>query len=260
MTRVSWFRLILGLVLGLILGLYYAWFASPRQIHQSTPQDLSPDFQNEYRTLVASAFASTGNLTIARTRLDLLDDFNPASVLSDLAQSHLATGRADEEVRAVAQLASALEHSLSATDSTLTFTPEASSSDPSPSPSPIGATAQPTATNTPMPAFRLVSIEKVCDPNLTSSLIQVIVEDVAGEGVPGVGVVIIWDQGEDRFLTGMKPEFGLGYGDFTMQEGVTYALQIASTFESVTNLKAQDCTLSEGGIYPGSMLLRFEQP
>ena len=257
MTRVSWFRLILGLVLGLILGLYYAWFASPRQIHQSTPQDLSPDFQNEYRTLVASAFASTGNLTIARTRLDLLDDFNPASVLNDLAQSHLATGRADEEVRAVAQLASALGEGLSTTDPTLTSSPEASSSDPSPSP--IGATAQPTATNTPMPAFRLVSIEKVCDPNLISSLIQVIVEDVAGEGVPGVGVVIIWDQGEDRFLTGMKPEFGLGYGDFTMQEGVTYALQIASTFESVSNLKAQDCTLSEGGIYPGSVLLRFKQ-
>jgi hypothetical protein len=111
-----------------------------------------------------------------------------------------------------------------------------------------------------MPAFRLGSIEKVCDPNLTSPLIQVIVEDVEGEGVPGVDVVIIWDQGEDHFLTGMKPEFGLGYGDFTMQEGVTYALQIASTFESVSSLKAEDCAMSEGGIYPGSVLLRFEQP
>ena len=109
MTRVTWFRLILGLVLGLIFGLYYAWFISPRQIHQSSPLDLSPRYQDEYRTLVASAYSSTGNFMQAVSRLELLKDAQSALSLDDLAQRHLASGRADKEVRALAQLASAIE-------------------------------------------------------------------------------------------------------------------------------------------------------
>jgi hypothetical protein len=260
MTRVAWFRLILGLVLGLIFGLYYAWFVSPRQIHQSSPQDLSPNFQDEYRTLVASSFASTGNISHALSRLELLSDPQSAASLNDLAQSHLAAGRADKEVRALAQLASAIEPGASSGNLTQTSTPEATAEIPSPTPPPPASTLPPTASPSPMPAYRLLSTEKVCDLNLVSALIQVVVLDSRGEGVPGVEVLIIWDQGEDHFFTGMKPELGLGYGDFTMDVDVTYTLQLANALEGVTNIHSEECAMVEGGIFSGSVLLRFEEP
>jgi hypothetical protein len=108
--------------------------------------------------------------------------------------------------------------------------------------------------------YQLQSMEKVCDLNLVSSLIQVVVLDARGEGVPGVQVLIIWDQGEDHFYTGMKPELGLGYGDFTMEDDVTYTLQLADALEAVTNIHSEECVMAEGGIFPGSVLLRFEEP
>ncbi len=260
MTRVAWFRLVLGLVLGLIFGLYYAWFVSPRKIRQSTPQDLSLAFQNEFRTLVASAYSSTGDLSQALSRLELIEDPQPALSLENLAQSHLSSGRAEEEVRAVAQLASILVQGVDPDALSRTVTPEVIPIIPGPSPSPPGTTQRPTATHTPMPAYRLQSLQKVCDRNMLSPQIQVLVLNADGEGVPGVEVLIIWDEGEDHFYTGMKPELGLGYGDFTMEVDITYTLHLASAFQSVTPLRSEECAIAEGGVYPGSILLRFEEP
>ena len=96
--------------------------------------------------------------------------------------------------------------------------------------------------------------------NGESPLIQVEVYDARGEGVPGVEISILWDQGEDHFFTGMKPELGLGYGDFSMDIGVTYTLQLVDAVESVTDIRSEECEMEEGGIFPGSVLLRFDEP
>jgi hypothetical protein len=259
MSRLFWFRLLLGLVLGLIFGLYYAWFVSPRQIHQSRPQDLSSDYQDEYRTLVASAYASTGDFSRSLTRLDLLSDPVTSAALDTLAQTHLAAGRSDEEVRALAQLASAIESGIDSDGPTQTPAPSATALIPITTSLPA-ATLPPTATPTPLPAFELQSLDVVCDPNLESPLIQVEVYNARGGGVPGVEISILWDQGEDHLFTGMKPELGLGYGDFSMDIGVTYTLQLVDAIESVTDIRSEECAMEEGGIFPSSVLLRFEEP
>lgn len=259
MSRLFWFRLALGLVLGLIFGLYYAWFISPRLIPQSRPQDLSADYQDEFRSLVASAYASTGDFSLALTRLDLLSDPVTSSSLDSLAQELLASGRSNVEVRALAQLASAIEtggdrdQPSGSPTPTVTPLPPTSTSVPA-------VTAPPSVTPTPLPNFRMQLFEVICDPNLTTPLIQVEVVDGQGTGVPGVEVIILWDQGEDHFFTGMKPELGLGYGDFEMEVGVTYSLQLADSLELVTDLRAEECVMEEGGIFPASVLLRFEEP
>lgn len=258
MTRVDWFRLILGIFLGLIFGLYYAWFISPRQIHQSSPKDLSPEFQNEYLTLIASSFASTGNLADTVSRLELLENTYTAESLEELAQQLLATGRAEAEVRALAQLASVIGNERTSVTIPATQppneTPGTSLSTPSPTPSP-----SPSPTQLPPPAFRLQSIEKICEINLNNPLIQVIVEDKDGLGVAGIEILIIWDSGEDHFFTGMKPELGLGYGDFRMELATTYTLQLAGALETTSNIQSEECAMEEGGVFPSSVLLRFEE-
>jgi hypothetical protein len=84
--------------------------------------------------------------------------------------------------------------------------------------------------------------------------------DAAGQGVPGVEVLVVWDTGEDRFYTGLKPELGSGYGDFAMTEGVQYTVRLAEAGALVTGLQAQNCTGESGESYPGSWALDFVQP
>ncbi|MBI1865988.1 MAG: HD-GYP domain-containing protein, partial [Nitrospirae bacterium] len=45
-----------------------------------------------------------------------------------------------------------------------------------------------------------------------------------------IEIVVVWDAGEDHFFTGLKPELGQGYADFTMTEGVSYTLRLAEPF------------------------------
>jgi hypothetical protein len=100
----------------------------------------------------------------------------------------------------------------------------------------------------------------VCDPLLAEPLIQVHVSDAAGGPVSGAEVLVIWDEGQDRFFTGLKPELGLGYADFSMTEGVTYSLQLSATGEPITGLSTFACSDEQAEDYLGSWLLQFEQP
>ena len=71
---------------------------------------------------------------------------------------------------------------------------------------------------------------------------------------------MIWDEGQDRFFTGLKPELGLGYADFSVTEGVTYSLQLSAADEPVAGLATFECSNEQGETYLGSWLLQFEQP
>jgi hypothetical protein len=121
----------------------------------------------------------------------------------------------------------------------------------------------PTRTPTPLPlgAFEFVGRQLVCDPQLGEPLIQVVTEGADGEQVPGVEVVITWDAGFDHFFTGLKPEVGAGYGDFTMAGGIEYSVHLAeSPSATVDGLVAQTCSEPGGDAYLGSWLLIYKQP
>lgn len=117
-----------------------------------------------------------------------------------------------------------------------------------------------TPTATPDAPFVLQDSTFVCDPNLNQPLIQVVTEDAAGGQVPGVEIVVNWEGGEDHFFTGLKPEFGLGYADFTMDPEEVYTLRLADGGQPVPDLIAAECEAEDGSRYWGSWYLLFSQP
>jgi len=250
-----WVFLILGFGIGLVGGLYYAWLVSPVEYVETAPDSLRADFRGDYLGLIASAYASGGDLVRARTRLALFPDLDPATELAALAQQRLAAGLADTEANALSQLASALSRGPTRTP-VPTGQSAAVSATPSNTPRP-SPTRRPTAT--PGAAFVLTSREQVCEQQLSKPLIQVVVLDAAQGPVPGREVNIVWDTGQDHFFTGLKPELGLGYGDFEMTEGVSYTLQLADSQQPVTNLAVHECVGEGNEPYLGSWLLQFEQ-
>lgn len=291
---------LLALAVGLALGLVYTWVISPVQYVDTAPNSLRADYQAAYVQLAARAYAVDGDLGRARTRLALVGMKDPAQGVAaqaeranasgDAAGGHaldvlaVALGGGPAAVNGATPAASAGVGSPAVLD---TATPSASpSAAPSDTPSTTPtATSSATPTVTPLPtdtvvpsitprllptrtptptplaAFVFVGQQQVCDPNLGQPLIQVVTEDASGDQIPGVEVVVTWDNGFDHFFTGLKPELGAGYGDFTMTSGGVYSVHLAeSPALSIDGLTDETCSGPGTAQYAGSILLIFKQP
>jgi len=97
-------------MIGVIIGLIYAWIVNPIKYQDIDPASLDTPSKDAYRITVAQTYAITGNLSHASQRLALLNDESPVYALGQQAQRELGAGN-DEEARALALLASALEMS-----------------------------------------------------------------------------------------------------------------------------------------------------
>jgi hypothetical protein len=113
--------------------------------------------------------------------------------------------------------------------------------------------AQPTA----VPIYRLLGQERVCDETAPAPRIEVVVVDAFLEQLPGVEVIVQWNEGEDHFFTGFKPELGMGYGDFQMSPEVSYSVFLVEGSPTVSGLRIEVCEAGEGGL-PGGWRLSFQ--
>lgn len=260
MRNVGWITVLVGLVLGMAAGVTYAWKIDPVAYVDTAPGSLRADFRAQYLVLIASAYAGRPDLPRARARLALLPDPNPADTLAAMAQQLLAAGQTASEARAMARLAQDLRGGAApppASPVRPTAGVAAATSTPSRAPAPT-ATRPPSAT--PGAPFVLASQELLCVPGAPLPLIQVRVFDASGNPVPGQEFLVLWDQGQGHFFTGLKPELGLGYGDFAMEPEVSYTLQMVSSGEVVVGLRPQTCPSPDGEPFWGSWLLTFVQP
>jgi len=290
--RGSWY-LLTGAVLGVALGLIYSWVINPVEYVDAPPYALRADFKDEYRALVAASYLYSNDLLRAEDRLAQLKDDETAQTVAMQAQRALAEGHPEGEVRALGILAMALSDSMlplassvASTQKTInTPTTSASTSTPiiqQPTASPdisqqatpaqksttpalqLTDTAEPASTATSIPtqeaAYLLKETKLLCNLDQTEPMIQVEVQDTAGEPVPSIELVVTWDVGEDRFYTGLKPELSLGYADFLMTPGVVYSLRLADGGQTVKDLTAAECLSDDGSRYWGSWMLTFIQP
>lgn len=276
--------LLLALLAGLGLGLAYSWLIAPAQFTEANPSMLRADFKDQYRMVIAAAYASSGDLERARARLDLLGDPDPLQALSAQAQQMLAAGQSSEDVQLVAQLASDMERgavsappsstpteivvSVPATQIPAISVSGTSSTDETLAPSEIFETPLPFLTSTPRPTltpsprpgrpFALVGQDSVCDVSLAEGLLQIMLLDSRRRQVAGVEIVVTWNGGEDSFFSGFKPEIGNGYADFQMQEGIVYSVRVVQGGTTVPNITIPKCTDENGQPYLGSVLLTFQ--
>ena len=105
--RGGWYLLI-GLILGLLIGLAYSLLVNPVIYTHSTPATLQEVDKDNYRSLIAQAYAATSDLERAQLRLALLEDENPVYALGTQAQRCVAEGNMPD-AQALALLASALQ-------------------------------------------------------------------------------------------------------------------------------------------------------
>lgn len=114
---------------------------------------------------------------------------------------------------------------------------------PAPAPLPVlslTATVGPTVTAAPLRLFVLAGLGSFCDAE-RPGLLEVFVQERDGRGIPAMELRVHWDNGEDRFFSGLKPERGLAYADFAMQEGQLYRIDMPGRAESSQEFATDDC-------------------
>jgi hypothetical protein len=274
--HLTWLWFPVGILLGLALGLGYAWVIRPADFRGGEPAALQPVYRGEYILLIATAYQATGDLDRARSRLALFPELD-AGALSSLAQQVVAGNGSEEAARGLARLSVALaEPTASPAVPTVQVAAATATRSPAPTGNPTlaltlpalpTATSKPTvfSTPTPLPGYALVSREQICNAKIVRPLIQVLVRTSDGKGVPGVEILIQWDGGGARFVTGMKPELSAGYADYEIEPGKTYQITLGDGRTVVTNLAAPTCpaaTAASGGTpgasFAGSWRLVFE--
>lgn len=261
------FAALFGLIVGLGLGLLYAYVIDPVEVKDTTLASLRVEYKAEMTQLIADAYAADGDLKRARARLAALAQGDPAQSVTALAQQLAAAGADPSRVRALANLALALGAPPARLPSFGGPTmPPSSTPTPTLEPSP---TAIPTATPIPLPTrppsptppglFQLTTTETFC---LTEPqpLLQVVAQDSVGNGVPGVEVIVEWAGGQDRFFTGLKPELGLGYGDFALEPNLDYTVRLTSDPAAEYPVRSEPCTDPNGRQTATTIRLIFQQP
>jgi hypothetical protein len=287
MRRFPW-DILFTLLLGLGLGLAYSWLISPLRVVDADPVALRADFKDQYRAAIAASFAANGNLPRAEARLVLLGDTNVVEALNSQAQRMIASGEFTQADQ-LAALAVAIENGgilISAPITAVTDPTEAgdptSTLPPSPAEIPFQFTETPPfietsapetqpvivnptprPTRTPIPTvaapFLLIAQDAVCDSTLPDGLLQIFVFNSKRRQVTGVRIIISWENGEDSFFTGLKPEIGNGYADFIMTPNISYTVRLAIGSDIASGLVAPTCQATSGESFLGGFKLTFQQ-
>lgn len=268
---VSWTGLVLGLLMGMVVGLVYTWTVNPLQLEDIHPHQLEPSARASYIAAIALSFAYNPNLEQATDRLLAAvpggrDPFQEmADVACTLAQSGYVSSSSGIKAVSAMKTFYQLQGRTGCADDLLLVanapTPVVTVVLPTPTPMPpptktptIAPTSLPT--NTPLPIFVptappletyiLINVITFCDVT-RSGIIEAFVQDFNGAGIPGQPVRVRWENGEDVFYTGLKPERSPGYADFTMEANVAYTIDMPQRSEpSNRELVAAACTTENG--------------
>lgn len=277
--------LLTGLIIGVLVGVLLSMML-PVQYTDTDPSLLQNADKDLYRSLIASAYLVEVDNNRAQARLELLGDVNPQDALVAQAQQLLASGGSEEESRALALLAAAINEgvvqitALPNINDLPVSPPLETNTVNTPVVEPTGnstkepaadvtrtpvVTVTPRPTVTPLPTegspYELVEQSEVCDAGLSTPLIQVYVFDLEDNPVAGVRIEIsITDRGMEVFYTGLYPEISPGYADYQMVEGMIYNLRVGTAGQLVQNLSIPRCETDDGKSFPGSIKLIFKNP
>lgn len=252
--------ILLGVIIGVALGVFYGWVISPVSYTDTVPSALRADYKDQYLILIAASYTVDGDLNRAQARLAELGLADPAGAVTALAQRLAAEGK---DTSAPSALAAALGVGVAP----VTLVPTATTA-PSETPTlPPTVTPFPSSTSfptlvptaTPVYDYVLISQETYCNDVERLPLIIVDVVDENSQPVAGVRVSVAWAEGEDGFVTGLKPEISPGYGDFLMEAGVAYSVQIGNRTPPVAGIVAPTCQVEADEPYLGAVRLVFQR-
>lgn len=266
-----------GALLGLALGLLYTWKIEPVQYYDTYPPLMQIEYRADWIRMTALACGQEGSLERARVRLRNLPPEEVRREVGAALDAAVAGGRPLPVLQRMAMLAQtygvdspAVQIYLASGEEVAFSTPLPPQPSPTPSPTslpPTPVTPPPLMLPTPTPLPPPYLVEETLssclpEPRIAVSITQEVTVTVQGseqlerQGLPGVEVWLLWADGADRAVTGLRPAQGLGYADFAIEPGETYNLYLDSpTGAPIATLLVQPCTGGEGHVWSSWLLI-----
>lgn len=107
-----WLYFLLAAAVGLGAGLYYGWVVSPVEFYDTSPDTLRIDYKVDYILMTAEAFSRDGDVLLARRRMAMLGDENPAEAVQRGIELAVHWGYALEDLALLRDLGEALLQTL----------------------------------------------------------------------------------------------------------------------------------------------------
>ncbi len=272
--RFSWVGFVVGLVGGLAIGLFYTWMVNPVVEYNTAPWQLNEDASDAYMALVGLVYGYEENLARAEERLAPFNFERPGLAAARQACEFFRRAESLEQTAGLVALAHAYGEITCADEvlgATLTPAGPVTIVVPTETPTPsLTPSITPTATLTPTvdltnmtptikpsptPAgpFEVVGITSFCNPRFSGAL-EVNVQESGGSGIPGVEVLVTWEDGEDRFFTGLQPGENAGFANYTMEADRTYRVELPGKSNLSQEMLARPCT-PRGGLADGEVVI-----
>ncbi|MDA1329529.1 MAG: hypothetical protein O3B43_00455 [Chloroflexi bacterium] len=196
--------LLTGLTLGIIVGLFLSWVAFPARPDGIAPAGLTTELREQYRVMVALAFASSGDLGRAQARLTQLGGGDSARQLNSQAQLALLDQDSQREARALDQLAQALKGEEQ-----------------------IGEFVD--LSNAPIllaeAVYSITEQQLLCDAGDGPKL-KLFFLDADGLQEAGLELRLLYEGSPQESYTGLHPELGPGHAEFDLTEDQEYELNV----------------------------------
>ncbi|MBI5302608.1 MAG: hypothetical protein HY868_10760 [Chloroflexi bacterium] len=211
-------------VLGMAIGLAIAWLGVPVPFWNTSPASLRQSIKNDYVRMISASYELSGDLPLARRRLEQLELSDPARTFLDLiAQEKQSLGNS--------AIQDSLIHLGQALGYRLPYTAQRPAPGARTSSDPIALPTQAIAT------FVLKEHTKLtCTEEPDAAFLRLIVRDQTGRDLPNMAIAVRSANGEEIVYTGLKPERGLGYADVQVEPG-KYAVTILNApSEAATDL------------------------
>jgi hypothetical protein len=269
-SPIAFWALIIGLILGISGGLAYAWLINPVQETNTRPDQLQREDKSYYVVAIMLAFNYDSDLNLAVERLLAMNlGTDPIGEVAEMACDLARTGYVDSTagLRAVRAMRNfyqlqgrsgcadtiipdpqsvPLEITIEVPTPTQTLPPPptktASANIASPTPS--GLVIVPTTP--PQRTYEGFVFRTYCDVEL-SGTIEVRVRSGGNQGISGERVRVQWDGGSSNFVTGLKPERGVGYADFQMERDVSYIISILGGSDPIAQTILANRCFTENG-------------
>lgn len=269
-SPIAFWALILGLLIGLAGGLYYAWVISPLVETNTRPDQLSYEEKSQYVVAVMLAYSYDSDLMLAIDRLRLVNSSgDPIQMVADMACDLARTGyvdgsaglRAVRAMRTFYQLQGRtgcadtiipdpqsvpLEMTIIVPTATATLPPPPTKTPSGELATPTTGAALPSPTVVPRGNFAGDIQSTFCSVEL-SGTIEIRVFDGGGQEMGGQTLRVAWEGGNSQFVTGLKPERGIGYADFVMVAGQSYVVSMPNQSDPLRNPLAAETCFTEFG-------------
>lgn len=104
-----WIRFSIAILVGIAAGLAYGWIVDPVAFVDTAPNTLKVDYKSDYVLMVAEAYQSENDLSLASRRLALLGDQPPLEYVRQALIFAERVGYIDADISRMRALFNALQ-------------------------------------------------------------------------------------------------------------------------------------------------------